>query len=344
MNDRKTARFWPLVLGLFLLGVVLWFQPFTHDRAPDDATAEPNPVVDLAAEQERGIHAVSPGPSRDAKRSDPPAMPKASTIAELLELEPDAMATGEQNFETLLLRLEAGHDDAARDFAFRWKACRQLLENHTFRRLIAHGSLTGYLESMQNWSHRTPSSGGYLRSVENFVGDLMEQMPECLPYYQHATAELRARLESLAEQGNVAARAAYAMWPPHRDLVYATTEEQRYWEIRALEFSLANLEAGELLGFEVFAKSYGGQRYFSPSHHVTSIVFLVAMLRCGFDLSREFREQLIGFADRRGYENMPLIMAEKLVIGSQSLRRYCRSGTWWEHDRTMEFLLGLSTS
>lgn len=347
MKSRRYARLGLLMTGLLVLAFAFRFQGFSPEslqgqvagdidsarlHAEDPAAAGVVPFADLA-------HGHA-GPDL----SDPVPILEASSLAELLELQPDAVAEAEQGFEALLQRLKGGEDAAARDFSFRWETCRKFLRNDTFRRLVHYGSEDRLLANVGDWVTGQGLINKWRDSLRENLKDLREQMPECLPYYEHATAQLRAELERLAEQGNVAARAVYALWPPHRDLTYATIEEQRYWEVRALEFSLANLEAGEHLGFEVFAKSFGQSTYFTPAHDVTGAFFQVAILRCGFEVSQDRRLQLINFASRRGFDTMPSILAEILLDGSRGLRRYCRSGTWWERNRTMEYLLGLSAS
>lgn len=347
MGQRRTTRNYLLIaglLGLSLVGLFVLWSPQTKPQ-PDASNA----ITEREAGDPEGVPELvdtgqGAGASGGAPASEPgePAVPAAASLVELFSLTPDALYEGEQDFDALLKRLRAGERQAARDFARQREECRGLIADNTVRALMEHGSEAEYLAASDD---RRTIEGRPMRVVrERKIAQLRTQISNCFPFYIYAVADLREEIKRLALNGNVAARAVYAMWPPHRDLAYPTLEDQHEWEVLSLEFSLANLEAGEFLGFEVFASSYFYGKYFTPVHEVTAASFVLAGARCGFPASQVHKEQLFGVFHRRGYEFMPSIFVNLIVKMSDELRRYCRSSVWWNDTRATEYLHGLSTS
>jgi len=93
---------------------------------------------------------------------------------------------------------------------------------------------------------------------------------------------LRNRLDSLAQQGHVVARYLYAIWPPEY-LNYANAFLlQQEWESKAREYSMLNLEAGEVAGLLAFGNSYLSTRLFTRYDIYMGYGLYKAAFECGF--------------------------------------------------------------
>lgn len=139
------------------------------------------------------------------------------------------------------------------------------------------------------------------------------------------TADLRQRLESLALRGDVMARYLYATWPEELLEAGEAFARQFRWEDRAREFSLANLEAGEVAGMMAFGQSYLSG-WFTNRDPNLALAFGVAALNCGFEtLSiRSFLassiDRLTGSDDPADRQRLAFIIAE-----ADNLSQGCRT-------------------
>ena len=95
------------------------------------------------------------------------------------------------------------------------------------------------------------------------------------------TPDLRQRLELLALDGNVMARYLYATWPEELLNAGEAFDMQYRWEDRAREFSLANMESGEVAGLMAFGQSYMSG-WFTSRNGDLALAFGVAALNCDF--------------------------------------------------------------
>lgn len=94
--------------------------------------------------------------------------------------------------------------------------------------------------------------------------------------------ELRKRLDHLAQQGHVVARYLYASWPPKYLRSADGFSLQQEWEAKAREYSLLNLDEGEIAGLLVFGQSYAGSSLFTRQDRSLSHALYIAAIDCGF--------------------------------------------------------------
>jgi hypothetical protein len=94
--------------------------------------------------------------------------------------------------------------------------------------------------------------------------------------------DLRQRLEMMALRGDVMARYLYATWPEEQLEAGEAFDQQFRWEDLAREFSLANMNAGEVAGLMAFGHSYLGGSFTSRDANL-ALAFGVAALNCGFE-------------------------------------------------------------
>lgn len=233
-----------------------------------------------------------------------------NALAGLLGLTAEPFEQAEVSFAARLVRLEAGDRGEARDFSSRLSECRSMLRNRALRHLLGEDAGS----EMQ-----APS--------EKDLAELRAGIPRCAPFLQQGDQALRDLLEQWADAGNVAARAVYALWPPHRDLQHPSHATLRHWELRAMEFSLANLALGESLGFHVFAESFRSG-LFTPGSPLLSLDFRLASMRCGFSGPENILESLQHLSRHHQYESIPATFLDMLNQRSEQLRAYCRSGHW----------------
>lgn len=349
----KRGLSWVLVL-VVVAGLGLVFLQQDDPAGPGGLAstrsdvAEGQPAIEevLFSERAGTNDAIATAESADAVI----AQIDASSLEAVLGLNSEAVAQSRMEFPALLARLRAGDRDAAREFGARRLRCQQSLAGTVMEGLLRYGSEEALLKHAPSYINVRRSDGSaafeadYLRRMlMDDIAEFRSQMPGCIPYYLEAVDTLRDELERLAEQGNAAARMAYALWPLHRDHTInpeamIDPEAIRYWEVRALEFTLANLEAGEQLGFEAMALSHATGRLFTPEHQLTATTFTVAAARCGFPVSEEERLMLVVLARRHGYHTLPEAFIEVLIKGSEDLRQYCRSGTWWTREQVLTFV------
>lgn len=93
--------------------------------------------------------------------------------------------------------------------------------------------------------------------------------------------ETREDLELLARDGHVMARYLYALWVPEVTADPSTLDEYIQWERKALEFSSANVEKGELAGLVAFANSFTSTAFTGRNIALGSVLWKAAF-ECGY--------------------------------------------------------------
>ena len=108
------------------------------------------------------------------------------------------------------------------------------------------------------------------------------------------TLDLRADLERRGRAGDPMARYLYALWPEENLTAEEAFERQFRWEQTARDFSLANLEQGEVAGLMAFGQSYL-QGLFTARNPTLALAFALAAVQCGFEdvSSRSFLSERI---------------------------------------------------
>jgi len=95
------------------------------------------------------------------------------------------------------------------------------------------------------------------------------------------TSDLRQELSDMAERGHVLARYLYATWQPRPGLTPESWEIMQDWQLKALQYTYANLEDREAAGLLAFGQSYYSGM-FTPSIFSLAITLQKAALDCGF--------------------------------------------------------------
>lgn len=343
MTDKPKKRI--IVLIIALVFAATWLLRYSSESqlsAPSPETLTNTQTADTDAPY-TGLPGRITRTRQSSMRPDSHASDHAN-FANLLELDDDALQIGSNDFEDTIEQLIAGNQDGSRRFSSKVKSCRELLADRSLHNIVISGGYGAFLSKL-NEIYPDPKLAA--QSLENFERELAllrQQMPECLAYYQHADNTLRLELERLAASGNVAARAAYAHWPPHRDVTPPGVDDVRYWEVRALEFSLDNLEAGEALGFEVFAAAYGSGQLFAPKKPLIGGGFTSAALRCGFDLLGVDTQKFGGLNGSLAYKSPSDWFINELLRQSDALRHYCKSGKWMDSESFTLYLRTLYES
>ena len=129
------------------------------------------------------------------------------------------------------------------------------------------------------------------------------------------TSDLRQKLSDLAEKGHVLARYLYATWQPRPGLTPESWEIMQDWQLKALQYTYANLEDREAAGLLAFGQSYY-DALFTPNIFSLAIALQKAALDCGFGgshvqsfVSENLSNPLVRFMDGSTMDDV-LLMAD----------------------------------
>ena len=95
------------------------------------------------------------------------------------------------------------------------------------------------------------------------------------------TQDMRRDLEHLAREGHVTARYLYAMWNPDPKILEDGLTNFRHWQLNAVRFTQANLEAGEVAGLLAYLQSFQSI-IFTGYHQGLATLLLRSVHVCGF--------------------------------------------------------------
>jgi hypothetical protein len=118
-------------------------------------------------------------------------------------------------------------------------------------------------------------------TVEENLAGVHKSIAACASF-RDMWGDAREEVSRLARSGHVVARLLYALMPPQdpgrlRDIV--PFEDQFGWEVKAREYSMANLSAGAPEGLLAYGYSYSWG-LFTPSNHAMSLAFMIAAMDC----------------------------------------------------------------
>ncbi|MFT5138441.1 MAG: hypothetical protein ACI9H8_001000 [Lysobacterales bacterium] len=137
------------------------------------------------------------------------------------------------------------------------------------------------------------------------------------------TADLREQLERMANQGHVAARYLYALWPPE---VFGRSDaflQQQEWSEKALNFTLANLTQGETAGLLAFGQSYANNGMFTTSDRFLGTAFIIAAIDCGLKLDY-YASYVESFLNSDRFAQMFQDPRPEVLAMAEGLKKFCR--------------------
>jgi len=331
-------RGWAILLVSALLCVGLLYLRFESTQS---------------AEQERAANDLNPAIADTPGSGAPGSRSEGEPLDEGLENEAsepilaEAMAGLHPVFEglpefagsplgELFARVRQGESEAAREAAQGLQECRSLLHNRHVVQILRHGVphvVELEIDRRQRWLEKRDEEtrDREISRLNEGMDQLQRTTLDCLPYWRSDIRALRAELEALAERGNPAARALFALWPPKGEIVWEDRQEIVRWESKALEFSMSNLIEGEPAGLFVFAEAYRYGGYFLPVHPGLANTFDMALVRCGLDPDGErLREHAPPFASVGGRKPLTLTpeLIRPLVTWSEELVAFCGTGIW----------------
>ena len=101
--------------------------------------------------------------------------------------------------------------------------------------------------------------------------------------------DYRAKILDRAQEGDVVARYLYAIWPPPDGLPLHDFLNWQQWQSLAQQFSMKNLEEGEVAGVLAYAQANSSIDSFLPTRNINnrrSLAFYIAARDCGFQSTR----------------------------------------------------------
>jgi hypothetical protein len=137
------------------------------------------------------------------------------------------------------------------------------------------------------------------------------------------TTDLRQQLERMANQGHVAARYLYALWPPE---VFGRPDAfllQQEWSEKALNFTLANLTMGETAGLLAFGQSYANNGMFTTSDRYLGTAFIIAAIDCGLELEY-YASYVESFLNSDRFSQMFQDPRPEVLSMAEGLKAFCR--------------------
>jgi hypothetical protein len=141
------------------------------------------------------------------------------------------------------------------------------------------------------------------------------------------TQDTRRQLEELASEGHVMARYIYATWVPEWKLDSDSFSQFTEYQSNALEYSIANLEEGEVAGLVAFGLSYWGL-HFTPTFPDLGTAFLKAALDCGLQSgiieNRVYHRAGDGTVDTSNLRNWYGGDPEAVLMQAEELSKICR--------------------
>ena len=335
--NRKGITVVGLLAGVF--AVIAIYHGSNRSEMSESSFARsslPAPHEAAGTTQIAGIEPVIERPEGHSTPPVPPSQAVGGAHPAFEGLPPFA----ETELGDLFHRIRGGDTEAAREAGERLATCRNLLHNRLLIPLLEYGSLDDAQTRALSQLEKNWASGAYgddedrwrndvTRTVERYT-KLERDVLLCLPYWRSSIAALRKEVETLAEAGNPAARALFALWSPRGDFLWWDRQEIARWEARAMEFSMANLVAGEPIALFVFATAYRDPRYFLPYNGRVASMFDMAIVRCGLDLSGNQLRSIEVWRYPGGRQPVALnsTLLHPLVSWSEELRPFCRTGIW----------------
>jgi hypothetical protein len=327
---------WIIVAGLMLV-LVYGITSWRPDPGPVGDAEPAGDMVDELIEPVTALETREPGPvpgagagevaavarrlahvpdTRPEKASNSPTTDErdvtAENISSLLEANLEYALTGDLVSGYFVTRSRQTCDRFAGTPEELERAISRI--NRRVERAQARGrDVPGTAEFDQPWS--------YTSDPETNRAHLERWYDACQRVRSMFTPELRERLEALALGGNVMARYLYATWPQEMLDTGDAFGQQFRWEALAREFSMANMDQGEVAGLLAFGHSYLGG-YFTARDRNLALAFAVASLNCGFETisTRSFLassiEQLTRSEDPQDQQRLQFVLAESDRLSS----------------------------
>lgn len=257
----------------------------TVQQAETPATGDAPTALPPDVEESEAAPAETPPSAPPARRvRHGIAAPAASSASGIEEATP----TGDEKTARLASQVEkalAGGTDELVALSRLLTQCSRLnSEEQVLRRLDRMARFEGQFPG----GPRGRVDGGSVefRSFEEMESDTWARFDECEAARGVLDETLYERIERLAEQGVASARYLYAVWSPAQDAFLSVNAlELLEYQVKALEYTWANMEQRDPLGLLAMSQSYSAFRpsMFTPSNPVQGQVFLLAAMKCGID-------------------------------------------------------------
>jgi hypothetical protein len=214
------------------------------------------------------------------------------------------------------------------------ETCNQIPRNQNLIERIAR-TRTDMAVQMQGSGIPVPPEGTTGdRGVDAFFPTLEQNQQHWTKWYDACSrfeetfgAKMRRQLETLANNGNVIARYLYATWKPVSRLTVVSFEEMQEWQMKALDYSYANLQEGEALGLLAFGVSYRWA-LFTASSFDFGFALQKAAVDCGIShpAIMSFVNAIPGESENAppSWENWATTTEDVMAMADALYQRYCR--------------------
>ncbi|MFC1796298.1 hypothetical protein ACFL1V_04300 [Pseudomonadota bacterium] len=273
-------------IAVLTIAVVATWILLTQFQKPngsaDIQTTEPAPAIastagktDTDLDQAESINADSSADERRGKRivevpdtrqkSETSASPTEQEFADSMSEKIESALAGDSEDAWTTALHAYNCKEGPQDEASLHRSIERLRDGRGFPTLSqGPGLIDKHFDSIDEWAEIQWRRIQDCQSAKDLFGD-----------------DARSRVKALAENGNVAARFMYAMWPPPVQSELEAVFDWLEYTNLAYEFSIQNVNEGEPLGFLALGLSYSGIGYFTPLQPYIGEMLLLAAEKCG---------------------------------------------------------------